>query len=339
MRIQSIATFAALAAVTVAKPHRHVHRHAHEVDRRAALPDKVVYAPVAIETVIKFVLDGHDISEEEVRQGIANGTLEWDGDGNLFSSTKLPIALATPPPSLPSKPEEKPQAPQERPAEPQPQSTPQPAPAPVQKPAAKSSAVAAPLLSSQPSPAPQSDSSLATADQLVDKDGNCESCDKEFPGGTIPCAQFPYGYGAMPAQQEGLGGWSGVQDPVYSGNDGFNDITTVTKEMCKGKGCCSSGNYCSYACPNPYLKQSFPKKQGVTGQTVGGLYCNENGMLEMADGSLAKTLCGKSSNMVTVKVQNDLDKPVSICRTDYPGPAFSLSPTQTLIDYLQVPNQ
>jgi len=99
MRIQSIATLAALAAITVAKPHGYVHRHAHEVDRRAAVPDKVVYAPVAVETVIKFVLDGHDISAEEVRQGIANGTLEWDGVGNLLSSAKLPIALATPPPS------------------------------------------------------------------------------------------------------------------------------------------------------------------------------------------------------------------------------------------------
>jgi hypothetical protein len=140
----------------------------------------------------------------------------------------------------------------------------------------------------------------------------------------IPCSQFPYGYGAMPLNNEGLGGWSGIQDPVYRGADGFDNIRTVVKGSCSDGSCCTEGTYCSYGCPNPYLKLSFPKKQGKTGQTVGGLYCNDQGMLEMADGSIGKTLCGKGSNKMTVKVQNKLKKPVSICRTDYPGKLASI---------------
>jgi hypothetical protein len=108
----------------------------------------------------------------------------------------------------------------------------------------------------------------------------------------MPCSQFPYGYGAMPVLHEGLGGWSGIQDPVYRAVDGFDDITTVVSGSCKDGSCCKKGTFCSYGCPNPYLKLSFPKTQGKTGQSVGGLYCNENNMLEMADGSIGKTLCG-----------------------------------------------
>ena len=42
-------------------------------------------------------------------------------------------------------------------------------------------------------------------------------------------------------------------------------------------------------------------------------------MLEMADGSIGETLCGKGSDKMTVKVQNRLKNSVSFCRTDYPG--------------------
>jgi hypothetical protein len=93
----------------------------------------------------------------------------------------------------------------------------------------------------------------------------------------------------------------------------------VPHGSCKDGSCCKPGTWCSYGCPNPYLKLSFPKTQGRTGQTIGGLYCNDNGMLEMADGSIGKTMCGRGSTEMTVKVHNKLSKSVSICRTDYPG--------------------
>jgi hypothetical protein len=316
MRISHIATLAAVTAVTIAKPRLYGHRHAHEVVKRVPQPDKIVYAPVVIETVVKYVLDGHDVSAEDVRLGLANGTLEWGADGILSSSAQATLALATPPPSsapvaLPSpsptpkqdaKPAEEKSKPEDKPA--------QPAEKPSSQPAPKPTGSASP---------PQVDTSLKTAAQLVDSDGHCASCDIEFPNGKIPCNEFPYGYGAMPINHEGLGGWSGIQDPGYRGGDGYDDIRTVVSGSCKDGSCCTPGTWCSYGCPNPYLKLSFPKMQGRTGQSIGGLFCNDNGMLEMADGSIGKTMCGQGSTEMTVKVQNKLSKSVSICRTDYPG--------------------
>lgn len=312
MRLVHIATLTAVVGVTVAKPRPHVHHRAHGVVHRAAQPDKVVYAPVTIETVVKYVLDGHDISVEDVRAGLANGTLEWGADGNLSVSAKAPVTIATSTPA-PAPPASTPQPEQKAPpeAKPKPEDTPkEQAPQPAPEPAPK------PSNSDQPA---QVDKTPHSANQLVDSNGHCASCDKEFPNGKIPCSQFPYGYGALPINQEGLGGWSGIQDPRYRGGDGFDDITTTVSGSCKDGSCCKPGCYCSYGCPNPYLKLSFPKKQGRTGQTVGGLFCNDQGMLEMADGAIGRTMCGPGSPSMTVKVQNKLKKSVSICRTDYPG--------------------
>lgn len=308
-----------------------------------ARPDSAVYAPAPVETIIVYELDGHLISEEDARRGIANGTLRWGDNGRLSTSVNLPVALPTTPPSAPSTEVKEPV--QKQPTTTQVQQVETPAPAASTKEAPTTAAPAtsaAPTTSSAPAPqqessapapapAPAPDASPDDPNDLVDANGNCASCDKPFPNGVIPCSQFPYGYGAMPLNNEGLGGWSGIQDPVYRGVDGFDNIRTVVKGSCSDGSCCTEGTYCSYGCPNPYLKLSFPKKQGKTGQTVGGLYCNDQGMLEMADGSIGKTLCGKGSNKMTVKVQNKLTKSVSICRTDYPGKTIHL-------DYIHMTN-
>jgi hypothetical protein len=318
MRISHIATFAAVATVAVAKPRTYAHRHAHGMMKREARPETVVYAPVAIETVIKYILDGHDISAEDVRLGLANGTLEWGSDGNLSTSANVAGALATTPPS----PAPAPSPPPEQGPQPKPDEKPQPTearPKPDENPAPPAEKPSPDVAPKPSDSAPQVDTSLKTAAQLVDKNGYCASCEIEFPNDKIPCTEFPYGYGAMPIQQEGLGGWSGIQDPGYRGADGFDDIRTVVSGSCQDGSCCTPGTYCSYGCPNPYLKLSFPKKQGRTGQSVGGLFCNDKGNLEMADGSIGKTMCGAGSKSMAVKVQNKLSKPVSICRTDYPG--------------------
>lgn len=300
MRLQGLAICATIAVVT-AKPPSHPHLRAHAI-MRDARPEHVVYVPAAIETVVKYVLDGHEITEEEVRQGIANGTLIWGNDGVLSTSSTAPIALPTQPPAIPEAPKPSASATQKKV---------EPAPQPSAAPAAPSK--------SPSSPASEVDTTPKQPNDLVDQNGHCASCDNEFPNGKILCSKFPYGYGAIPLNQEGLGGWSGIQDPGYRGGDGFDDIRTVVSSSCNGQSCCTEGTYCSYGCPNPYLKLSFPKMQGRTGQTVGGLYCNNQGYLEMADGSLGKTLCGKDSDHMTVKVVSRLSKPVSFCRTDYPG--------------------
>jgi hypothetical protein len=316
MRHHYIAIIAAAVAVTAAKPHEHIHRHGHTHMGRMARPNNAVYVPAPVETVIVYELNGILISEDEVREGITNGTLRWGDDGVLSTSTKGPVALPTTPPtpSSPSSEVKEPTSKQPTTTEVLQTETQQTA-----APTKDTSTTVAHAPSEAPTPASQPDASPEDPNDLVDKDGNCASCDKNFPNSVIPCSQFPYGYGAMPLSNEGLGGWSGIQDPGYRGSDGFDNIRTVVKGSCSDGSCCSPGSYCSYGCPNPYLKLSFPTKQGKTGQTVGGLYCNEQGMLEMADGSIGKTLCGKGSSRMSVKVQNKLSKPVSICRTDYPG--------------------
>lgn len=320
MRHHYIAIFAAAVAITAAQPSQRAHRHTRAHVARMARPDSALYAPAPVETVIVYELDGRLISEEEARQGVANGTLRWGDDGILSSSIRGPVPLPTTPPSSSSEvkaPVQTLQAiTQVQQVEAQPLSSMHETSKAVEP---ASSVVPAPSHAPTSAPAPVSDASPDDPNDLVDEHGNCASCDKPFPNGVIPCTQFPYGYGAMPLHNEGLGGWSGIQDPVYRGSDGFDNIRTVVKDSCSDGSCCTEGTYCSYGCPNPYLKLSFPKKQGKTGQTVGGLYCNDHGMLEMADGSIGKTLCGKGSDKMTVKVQNKLKKSVSICRTDYPG--------------------
>lgn len=295
MKLLYVASIAAIIAVTNAKPHVHAHARAHGLIVRDVGHAHVVSAPVAVETVITYVLDGHVISEEEVRQGLSNGTLVWGDDGNLSSSTQQPVVLPTATPKSPV---------------PSPSSN-------IQVPAPKSSSK--PVGGPDDSTTNQIDTAPKNAADLVDQNGRCATCEIEFPNDKIPCSEFPNVYGAVPVMQEGLGGWSGIQDPNYRGGDGYDDIRTVVSGSCPNGSCCTPGTWCSYGCPNPYLKLSFPKKQGKTGQTIGGLYCNSNGRLEMADGSIGKTLCGKGSQEMTVKVQNKLRKPVSICRTDYPG--------------------
>ncbi|KAI4676542.1 uncharacterized protein J4E88_007460 [Alternaria novae-zelandiae] len=285
----------------------HRHAHAHDPVKRGTM-----FTPAATETHIVYWLDDHSITEEEAREGIANGTLKWGTDGVLSTSTSSPVALPTLPPAADPTPEPTPKkaAKQPEPVAPEPQ---KPAPTPEMPP-------------SDPTPSPSQDTTPVQHSgtprpwiDMVDKDGHCAECDKEFPNGKIRCTEFPHGYGALPIAHEGLGGWSGIQDPQYSGGDGFDDITTVPKGSCSDGTCCTSGSFCSYGCPNPYLKASFPSIQGRTGQSVGGLYCNEEGFLEMADGKIANTLCVQGSKHMGVKVQNKLSKSVSFCRTDYPG--------------------
>ncbi|KAI4952634.1 hypothetical protein J4E91_003106 [Alternaria rosae] len=240
----------------------HRHSHAHDPVKRGT-----IFAPAAIETHIVYWLDDHSIAEEEAREGIANGILMWGNDGVLSTSTSSPVAL----PTLPSvskqqvpaanptqEPTPKMAAEYPEPVAPGPQ---KPAPSPEMPPS-----VPTPSLTQDTTPIQQSGTPRPWI-EMVDKDGHCAECDKEFPNGKIRCTEFPYGYGALPIAHEGLGGWSGIQDPQYSGGDGFDDITTVPKGSCSDGTCCTSGSFCSYGCPNPYLKASFPSIQGTESMT------------------------------------------------------------------------
>lgn len=322
MKIQYIIVATTLAVVASAKPHR-LHHQAHPY---SPVKRSVADAPVATETQIVYWLNDHAIPEEEVREGIANGTLIWESDNVLSTTPAAPVAAFTAPPASEHEAQTAELTPESIPEDRMQggafaidvvetvatfQSEPEEPVAEVPQ-----NEIAAP---DEPSIQISDTSSSVWAGRLVDKNGHCDECDREFPDGLIPCTQFPHGYGAFPIAHEGLGGWSGIQEPQYVGTDGFDDIKTVTSGSCSDGTCCTPGSYCSYGCPNPYLKASFPSVQGRHGQTVGGLYCNKDGYLEMADGKIANTLCVQGSTHMYVKVQNNLLQTVSFCRTDYPG--------------------
>ena len=91
----TIALLAAAISLTSATPHaNHAHKHLH-IPKRDATDVAIVPGP----TIIAYVLNGSPISEEDVQQGIANGTLVW-ADGGL--KHHKPAHHHAPPPPAPS---------------------------------------------------------------------------------------------------------------------------------------------------------------------------------------------------------------------------------------------
>lgn len=155
---------------------------------------------------------------------------------------------------------------------------------------------------------PSSDHSLGSSDNSYGGKG----VDRDFPDGEIDCSDFPSDYGPIEIDWMGIGGWSGIQYPTYGGGFIVNIDTAVP-----GGDNCTANALCSYACPPGFQKSQWPTTQGSTGQSVGGLQCNQDGKLTLTNPSLSKKLCIKGTG--ATKVHNKLSKNAAICRTDYPG--------------------
>lgn len=150
-----------------------------------------------------------------------------------------------------------------------------------------------------------------------------QGLDAEFPSGTIPCSQFPSAYGAVPVNYLNMKGWIGIQKvPDFSPSNSFISyiVTGISGEDCE------KNSFCSYACPPGYEKSQWPSAQGSTGQSIGGLYCNANGMLELSRPEV-KQLCTPGAG--GVYIQNNLATNVAVCRTDYPGTESETVPLDT----------
>ncbi|KAH7132652.1 hypothetical protein B0J11DRAFT_548491 [Dendryphion nanum] len=321
MKLSTVIALTAVTTTVAASPHRHVHRRWARGEMKRQNTDTEIYVPVA--TVIVYVLNGQLISEDEVRQGIVNGTLVWGDDSNLSTSSTVvpsPTSVAA---------GEQSKAPE--------------SPLTVTHKDISETSSAASVISSvvaQPDPprtSPESKSGLpvqpepqsSSAPVPTTPASTVEGIDIEFPNEKYSCNEFPLGYGATPVKHAGLGGWIGIQDPQIFGASGFDDITTVPHGSCSDGKCCKPGAFCSYSCPPGYLKSSWPEKQGKKGQSIGGLHCNDNNKLKMASGSIAKTLCVKGTDKITIKVVNKLQRSQSICRTDYPGTESETVPVTT----------
>ena len=291
----TLSLLTAAVAVAAANPHHqhHQHRHAKRVavaDADQATNVQVVPGP----TVVAYVLNGQPISAADVERGIANGTLIYADDGSVSSVVLPTLAASTSTWVAPS------------------------TVAPTTT-AAPTTSQAPPPSSSQAAPAPSAPAVKAQAAYSGSTDSDFSSdeapgLDDDFPNdGSISCSDFPSAYGAVPVSWTGLGGWTGVQKPP-SWNI-MNDIET----MVAGSAGCSPGTFCSYACPAGWQKTQWPELQGATGQSIGGLKCNDQGKLELTNTAYGNKLCMKGAQQVTVLVKNTMSQNVAVCRTDYPG--------------------
>ncbi|KAK3330411.1 hypothetical protein B0H66DRAFT_61150 [Apodospora peruviana] len=146
--------------------------------------------------------------------------------------------------------------------------------------------------------------------------------DREFRNGEEPCSTFPEEYGALPVPWLKTEGWVTIMR-VRSWIPGvkFDNIQVPVS------GGCEKGDMCSYACPPGYQKTQWPEKeQGATGQSVGGLWCNDQGMLELTRPEY-RTICAPGAGGVFIR--NELSGTAALCRTDYPGSEAMTIPLET----------
>ncbi|KAF5009030.1 hypothetical protein FDECE_4717 [Fusarium decemcellulare] len=297
---------ATLAAGASAEHHQHQHMHARrqagsKVAKRA--PDVVTeYIVAATETV--YELGGQKIDLEKAKAGLNGGHLIIVGESN-------PTYEA---PSVPETQDEKAslgaQFYQSEPVA-QPTTTEVAAVPSYTSVEAVYSAPAAKPKVTKPKTSQSSGSSSSGSSSY--SSGTSTGLDREFKSGKVPCSEFPSDYGAVALPWLKLNGWSGIQyvpDFTLSSLSIFKIDTAIAGDDC------TKGAMCSYACPAGYQKTQWPKAQGSTKESVGGLYCNDEGYLELTREGYT-TLCEPGVGGVTI--ENDLDEDVVTCRTDYPG--------------------
>ncbi|KAH7417320.1 hypothetical protein BKA64DRAFT_297242 [Cadophora sp. MPI-SDFR-AT-0126] len=300
MKFSRLALLSA-ASLSVAQPHNHVHKHPARHGSPLEGRDFATTTTVPGPTVTVYELNGEFVPWDEVEAGIKSGKYVLVGD--KITTAITPTTTSTTPTSTPI-------------------------PTTSSSPAAKfleqkvststtpASTYVAPTTSTTPTPTPTKSASVvqAASDSSSSSSG-ATGVNAKFPSGEIDCGDFDAltKYGAVAADWLGLGGYLGVQiTPSYSiGAAAISYIETAIS----GGGCVKN-SFCSYACPPGYQKAQWPAAQGNTGQSIGGIYCNAQGKLELTrDGY--NTLC--MAGVGGVKAQNKLSKNVAVCRTDYPG--------------------
>lgn len=313
--IIGLALAAAVSGV-VAQPHNHHgHHHAKKhthagVDKRAdaaaagtVVVTKVVQGP----TVVEYVLDGKKVDAKEAEQGIKQG-------GYVVLGSSKPSFVAPPPvvsTSIASVPGGA-------------QFFEQKTSSTISSSTSTSSSTTSSIPTTSSSPIPSSTSSEppAATSSAAPENPSGGGLDSKFPSGKIRCDHFPSDYGALGVDWVGLSGWTTLAKvgKLMKGVAINNYEQPIT-------GPCQPGMLCSYACPAGYQKTQWPEEsQGATGQSIGGLYCNSDGYLELTRES-HPTLCEQGAGGVYVK--NMLPKSAAICRTDYPGNEAMVIPLET----------
>jgi len=280
--VLNLAIAASFGSAAVAQPHHHHgHQHLHKRENSPLEKREIVttYVPA---TVTQYMLGTKEVPAKEATAGLDKG---------LYVVVGETTPTFTPP------------------APPAPTST-----------SSKEDGVflEASTSSAYPTSTPEPTTSTSTPEPEPTKPttypvSGAKGIDADFPDGELDCDTFPSDYGALPLDYLGLGGWSGLQyTPNFSLKDAF--ISFIETGVAQPSG--QTGFY-SYACPEGYVKSQWPKAQGNTGQSIGGLYCNTQGKLELTRGDVSKTLCEKGISGISIK--NKMSTGTSVCRTDYPG--------------------
>lgn len=278
------------ATAVAAASHKHMHRHAdHHASPVAKRADKVVIDEAV---VTKYEMNGKELKADVVEQGVKDGIYV------LLDATTAAAPVATKAAVAAGEFLE-------------------------QK---KPSTLAAPTTTSvAPAPPPTTSAAAPSKSSAPSSGSGATGLDADFPSGEISCDTFPSEYGAVEATYLKMGGWIGLQmTPSFSPGDAA--IHLINTGI--GGDNCATNSFCSYACPPGYQKSQWPSSQGGTGQSIGGLYCNSDNMLELTNSDLSKKLCIKGTG--EVKVKNTIGRNVPICRTDYPGTESETVPLNTL---------
>ena len=333
-------TLGTAGSIVAAQPHKHHHRHA---DKRFPADTEVVSVPGP--TVVAYELNGQTISQDEVCNGIANGSLKWANNqgadidcsssaaatpvSTVFPSTSSTstslstssVSTASVSTAMSSATGVGAQLYQKWPSASSTQGvTTTPASSYAASSSTSSSAASAAASSSTSSSAASAAASSAQSYSSSGSTSGGQGLDTEFPSGQFDCSEFPSAYGAIEIPWLDIGGWSGVQNIEISGNY----VVSMSTEVAGGS--CKEGAMCSYACPPGYQKSQWPSTQGSTGQSVGGLSCS-GGKLHLTNPDLSQNLC--ITGVGNVNVQNTLSTNVAICRTDYPGTEDETVPLNT----------
>ncbi|KPM39986.1 hypothetical protein AK830_g6585 [Neonectria ditissima] len=304
-------TLAATLVAGATAQHQHRHHHGRRSGTRVAKRAPAVVTEFivgATETI--YELEGKKLSNEEAKAGIDGGNLVVVGESVPTYTTPAAVPTTTSKAVKTSTAEEASLGAQfyeseSSSAEPTTSIAPTTSTTPTPEPSTSTTEEAATSSTEEAEVSSKSSSSSYTSGGT--------GVDSEFPSGEIKCSVFPSDYGAVALDWMKFDGWSGIQYvPDYTPGD--STITTIDTAIAGDS--CTKNAMCSYACPAGYQKTQWSKAQGSTKESIGGLYCNSDGYLELTrDGY--KTLCEEGAGGVTIK--NELDVGVATCRTDYPG--------------------
>ncbi|KAM5356323.1 hypothetical protein ACJ41O_002969 [Fusarium nematophilum] len=301
-------TLAATLVAGSAAQHQHHHHHRRQAGSKVQKRGPAVvteYVVAATETV--YELGGEQLDKDRAKAGLDGGNLIIVGESN-------PTYQPPPPPQTSAEPEKASLGAQfyesESVAPVQPTTT---APAPVAPTTVVEEVSSAPAAVKTKKVQTGNSGSSKSGSSYGGGSSSGQGVTREFKSGEVPCSEFPSEYGAVALDWLQMDGWAGIQFvPDYS----LASVSITEIHTGISGDSCTKGAMCSYACPAGYQKTQWPKAQGSTKESIGGLYCNKDGFLELTREEYT-TLCDPGVGGVSIK--NELDEVVVTCRTDYPG--------------------